>query len=425
MFSILTSISLGSFGEISKKDAFDLLQQKGIKWRLINSISEDADIKLEEAGSAFKPKVQLAFKQFYAKINPVQYGGEDKTVIEQVGFGSTALEMNWPLLDPAAKVELKVAQIKASSSKQQVIQNQNELTALMLFQFLSVQKLRRQLNVMDANLEKSQLIFKLAQSKNKVGAGIHLDVARAKNLYELDRLKKINAFNKYLKSMHELATTLGVEKLPGPLEPLSTKKLETEKLRTLLDSSLANRGDLKSAELNLNAASEIASDSKKTIFPKLSLLGEVGTTQATVLGLPARTATGIVGIVLTIPLVSGGLLEAKKREALSFENKAQLQLQQTRLEVLSQVKEALEQILSTEEALGAAENYVQTVKEESDIAEKRFSYGVSNILEFTSSHANFSNAQETLTEAMFNFEAAKLNYYRTLGSFEGYFDDTK
>ena len=34
-----------------------------------------------------------------------------------------------------------------------------------------------------------------------------------------------------------------------------------------------------------------------------------------------------------------------------------------------------------------------------------------------------TSAQDTLTEAMFNLEAAKLNYYRTLGSFEGYFKE--
>ncbi|MBC7467515.1 MAG: TolC family protein [Bdellovibrio sp.] len=415
--------SLASRADISKREAFDILKSQGIKWKMINTISEDADIRVEETSSAFRPKVQLALKQFYAKINPVQYGGDDKTVIDQVGLGSTNLEFNWSLLDPTAKAESRIAIARASASKQTVLQNQTDLTALMLFQYLTVQRLKRQLTVMDANLEKSQLIYKLAKAKNNVGAGIPLDVARAKNLAELDRLKKINAFNKFLKAQHELSTTLGLERLKDTLEPLKATRMNNEALRVLLEKSLQTRPDLKSAELSVHAAKELVDGTNHFIFPKLSLLGEIGTTRATALGFPAQTASGAIGIALTIPIDSGGVITAKKNEAYSLQNKADLQLQQTRLEVLSQVKEAIEQVLSTEEAFGAAEQYVTTVEEESSIAEKRFSQGASNVLDYTSSHANLSTAQDTLTEAMFNLEAAKINYYRTLGSFEGYFEN--
>ncbi len=421
LFSTLTFWSLASTAELTKQNAFDILKQQGVKWKMIATLADDAEIKSAQAEAAFRPKVQLAVKQFYAKINPIQYGSDEKPTLDQVGFGTTALELNWPLLDPAANAELKFARLKTDSSKLQVLQNETDLTALMLLQFLSVQKLVRQQLVMNANLEKSQLIYKLAQTKSKVGAGIPLDVARARNLYELDRLKKINTLNKFLKAQHDLATTLGVEKLKEPVEPLKIEKLKSDSFRLLLNDALATRSDLKAAELNLQASSELVNDSNKIIHPKLALWGEIGTTQSTLFGFPAKTASGLLGVILTIPLETGGLLSAKKREALSLQNKASLQLQQARLEILSQVKEALEQILSTDEALEAARNYVSTVKDESDIAEKRFTHGVSNIFDYTSSHTNLSNAEDTLTDAMFNFEAARLNYYRTLGSFEGYF----
>ncbi len=421
LFSTLTLWSLASSADLTKQEAFEILKQQGLKWKMINTLVEDAKIKSDEAESAFKPKVQLAVKQFYAKINPIQYGGDDKSTLDQVGFGTTALELNWPLLDPVAKAEIKFTRTKSDSSKLQAQQNETDLTALMLLQYLNVQKLVRQQTVMNANLEKSQLIYKLAQTKRKVGAGIPLDVARARNLYELDRLKKINTLNRYLKAQHDLATTLGVEKLKELVEPLKIEKMKSDSFRLLLNEALATRPDLKSAELNVQASNELVNDSNKIIFPKLALWGEIGTTQASLFGFPAKTATGLLGIMLTIPLETGGIINAKKREALSLQNKASLQLQQTRLEVLSQVKEALEQILSTDEALAAAQNYVNTVTEESNIAEKRFTHGVSNILDYTSSHTNLSNAEDTLTDAMFNFETAKLNYYRTLGSFEGYF----
>ncbi len=409
------------FATFSKLDAYQMLQKSSLKWKLNDSLTEDAEIKNLIAESGLRPKIALAAKQYYAKINPISYGQKDDQTVDQVAFGTTGLEMTWTLIDPVAKAEGFLTKSLLDSSRQQVIQNRNDLTALMLFQYLNVQRIGRQLLALDANIEKSKLILRLAQARQKVGAGIPLDVARAKNLFELDRLKKISAFNKYLKAKHALTTLLGEEKEKEALEPLMAKKLDKVVIASFTKEAFANRADLKSAEFNVKASQEAVKQTDTLLFPKLAVLAEIGTTQATALGLPAKTATGLVGVSLTIPLETGGFITAKKREAVSMLSKSQLQLKETQLEVLSQSKEALEQILSAEEALDASEDYVKTVEEEASIAEKRFSQGSSNILDYTSSHTNLSNAQDTLTESIYNYELAKINFYKTKGSFDGYF----
>ncbi len=228
------------------------------------------------------------------------------------------------------------------------------------------------------------------------------------------------AFNKLQKARHELATTLGVEKISQDLEPLAARRIKITDVRVYLEKTCAQRADLKMAHSDLETARTAVAYTSGWFFPKFSLMAELGSTQASVLGLPAKTINGFIGASLTIPLDTGGIISSKKAEAASAENKATLQTEQTRLEILQQVKESLEQLLSAEEALNASEDYVKTVHEESRIAEGRYREGLSNILDFTSAHTNLTSAEDTLTESIFNYESAKLNYFRAQGSMDEY-----
>lgn len=420
---ILNSVAGASV--LTKKQAFEILKEKGFKWQLTKSLSLDAEAKKAAAESEFKPQFQLGFRQYVARINPIQYGGADAQTIDTVGFGTTAVEMSWLLMDAAARAKVLTAEANEKMSGAQTKHYQTELTALMLVQYLNVQRLHRQLDVMDANISKSQLILKLVTAKKAVGAGIPLEVARAKNLLQLDQLKKVAISAKYIKAKHELALSLSVDKSDFELEALHPQLLATPDVRQTLQKSLEARNDLKAAEFGLESAAGAQEETKKMFFPKLQLLAQVGSTQPTLLGLPGKTLGGFFGVSLSIPLETGGLLQAKRRESEVLQMKAGLQVQQSRSEILSQAQEALEQLVAAEGALNASEDYVQTAVEEDQIAEKKYQSGASNILDLTNAHTNLASAQDTRIENVFNYEASKVNYYRTLGDFTEYFSQVK
>ncbi len=406
---------------LSKKSAFEILKTNGFKWKMTTSLNLDAEAKTKEAQSEFNPRFQLGFRQYAARINPIQFGGANPTTIDTVGFGTSAFEMSWTMLDPAAKAKLLTAEANEKISAAQTKHYQNELTALMLIQYLNVQKLRQQIELMDANLEKSQLILKLATTRKNVGAGIPLDVARAKNLVQLDQLKKMAMATKYSKAKHELLISLGQYELSQELPPLVATLYSAEEPSLFSKRSTATRNDLKVAQLGLEASNLAKDETGRTFFPKLAFLGEVGTTQPTMLGFPAKNLNGFVGLSLSIPLDSGGLITAKRQEAAVLQMKADLQLKQTQAEIDSQSKEAVEQLLAAQEAVKASADYVKTAAEESQYAEKRYNSGASNILELTNAHTSLASARDTEVENVYNYEAAKVSYFRTLGDFTDYF----
>ena len=155
-------------GSFTKSDAANQLKKTGLKWRMTESLVSDARAKEEFAAASFNPKLGLVFREYYAKINPIQFGGAaDAETLNQVAFGTTALEINWTLLDPMAKAELLLAKNVAHTSEEKRNQLQSDLAALMFFQYLNVQRLERQIGMMNSNLAKGELIYKLAQAKKK------------------------------------------------------------------------------------------------------------------------------------------------------------------------------------------------------------------------------------------------------------------
>lgn len=409
--------------EFTRKNALEILKSNGYRWKMAETFVAEADAKNMLAESAFRPHVGLQLRQVYAKFNPIQFGGADNIDVERVGFGTTGFVADWTLMDPIASAKKAIASSDLQASKEKLKQNQTDMIALTLFQFLNIQRLQQQVSVMNTNLEKSQVILKLAKTKKNVGAGIPLDVSKANSLYSLDRLKKLNAINRLLKSRHELSESLGIDTIEPNFEPLVAHKIPMEKLKQALEISLSGRSDIRSADTSLDETKRILEYSRHKLLPKVALMGELGTTQSTMLGFPLRQATGIIGVTLTLPIDTGGEIAGLRAQALSLERRASLNLQQVRIEALSRVKESLEQLVASEEAMDAADTYLKTAIDEAAIFETRLKQGASNLVDYMNSHGNLSSAQDSVIEAVFNYEAARLACYRAMGSFDHYFEE--
>ena len=427
LFSILSWQSYGApigtsppHSTLSKREAFEVLQRGGYKWSLTKTLEPEAEAKLQESQSEMRPRFQLGFRQYAARINPIQFGGVNSESIDTVGFGTSALEMKWSIIDSISQIKAVEAEANYKMSSAQAKHYQSELTALMLIQYLNVQRLQKQIELMDANIAKSKLILKVIEIKKNIGAGIPLEIARAKNLLQLDNLKKVTTVIKHKKAKSELATTLGVEAIPD-LQPLEAQMIRINSPQAVVEKTQSTRNDLKAAQFALEAARKAQDKSGGLILPKLDLISEIGSTQPTLLGMPAKNANGFVGIALSIPLETGGLIEGKRKEIAILNQKADLQVRELSAVVKAQIKEAIEQFSASEEALSASADYLKTAEEESSLAQKKYAGGSSSILDLTSAHTNFAAANDMRVEQIFNYEAAKVNLYRAIGDFSDYF----
>ena len=415
----IISVSTQSLA-LTKKQAYAIMAAQGPKWKLTQTIPEESEAKLSESKAKTRPMFQIAASQYIARINPIQFG-IDQQPTEWIGFGSTGLEMKWTLLDPINQFEQIINETQFDISKTQKSTYQNDLIALMSIQFLSIQKTQAQIQNIEKSQRRSSEILNLSKMKQKVGAGIPLDIARAKSLSELDRIKKIQLSTKLKKHQSELALLMGVEKLGEELDPLRIEILAPGVARDLVGKIYNTRNDLKTAQSARRSANQLAEKSDSLFFPKFSIVADIGTSRATALGIPVERGTGYFGFRFELPLETGGLIASKRQLALVQKKKAEANEKQVTLDIQAQSKEAIEQLESASEAVKAAQEYVLSANEESLLAEKKYKVGSGNIGEVLTSLGSQFNARDAEIEAIFAYESAKISLFRTIGNFDAYF----
>jgi outer membrane protein TolC len=291
----------------------------------------------------------------------------------------------------------------------------------MLFQYLTAQKLAAQIANLESSAKRGAELLRLTEMKRQIGAGIPLEIARARSLVELDRIKKLQLQTKYSKALGDLAILLGRDTLGEELDTLTFDEIKPVTVKGVLARAPEERSDLRSARSAVVAANRLSADSQSVFFPKFTLISEVGSTRASLLGLPPERATGFLGFKLEIPLETGGFLGAKRQEASALAMRAEAQERQTRLELQNQMKEASEQIQAATEAVRAAEAYVRSANDEAALADRKFRVGTGGVTDVLSAHNSAVSARDTEIEALFAFESAKIALFKTTGGFDGYF----
>ena len=412
---------------LSKSVAWDELKKNGLRWQQTLTLRPEAEAKRVEAESALSLKVGFVAQQFGMHTNPNEYGIPDHIQgINWIFFGSTGIELEATLLDLVERTKIAIARTGVKIADGQSREFQTDLTALMLLQFLETQRLKRELMVIDSNLERDRVILKLAKSKIAAGAGIPLDVAKAKSLTGADTLKRASTYTKFIKTRQGLALLIGREKPEWDVEALRFEPVSETLFDHALENSLRDRADLRVASLNAQSAAYGRDEAKRRIWPKVTLLGSTGIASIDPFGMGNHSAfNGFAGIKFMIPLWSGGLMDAERQKAEAISARAELQLKQTHLMLLSEVKAAFGSLLNARQAIVASEDYVTTAQDESRIAEQRYYSGASNLLELASAHANLIGANDSNTEAIYSYEKAKIGCFHSMGNFDPYFTETQ
>jgi outer membrane protein TolC len=407
---------------LTKKDSFEMLKKNGFKWKLTETLPQEARGKSQQEQSENAFKYEFVMRQYVAKTNPAKYGLDSKLDVDTIGVGTTGIAFTYSLIDPVEEMKINAALAQERMTQEQSAEYQHELTALLLLEYATVQKLERQREATKGSVDRAQLILKLAKTKNRIGAGVSTELNKANSLLESENIKRLGIDIKLSKARQDLLQLIGYKDVDPKLELFDVRELNLKSTEAVdLDFATHQRADYKMA-LEGAAASQTASEKLKGNFwPKLAIIGDVGTTDTTFAGLPGRTLSGLVGMNLTIPLNSGGYLEGKRAETLALRNRASINLQQTESDLEVQVKQSRQQIAAAQEAVMAAGHFVKLVKQELELSQKKYQSGSANSLDVATAHSNFASAMDTETEALFNFEAAKIQYFKSLGSFEEYF----
>lgn len=283
--------------------------------------------------------------------------------------------------------------------------------------YLELRELDEDLRISEETLNSRKATLGLAQKRFNQGVISELDVrqfeaqaadpaARVAD-YQRQRRQKENALN----------VLLGQQ--PGTIArglPLA-ETIQAVEIPDLLPSGLLmRRPDVLRAQRQWSAASARVGVALGNRLPKVMITGQYGTQRPDFSGLfgkPAEIYTLQGGI--SLPLFTGGRLLNQQRAASARAEQARNTYEQTVLTALQETSDALVAARTNRDQLVAQETQVRALKRALDLANSRYSNGVSSYLEVLDAQRTLFTAQLALVQVQRQYLASTVQLYKALG----------
>ena len=206
--------------------------------------------------------------------------------------------------------------------------------------------------------------------------------------------------------------------VPGqqiPRNKFEDQQLPTNFLTGVPVQMLANRPDVKAAEMSLAACYYDTNSARAAFFPQLTINGQESWTNN--LGQiinPGKFMTTLMAGI-TQPLFARGRLIAGLKVAKANEEKAKLTFQTTLLSAGNEVSNALYQYQMNTEKAESRKIQVASAKKASDDTAELFQLGNSSYLEVLSAQQSYLSAQLNEVSDTYDRMQAVINLYAALG----------
>ncbi len=313
-------------------------------------------------------------------------------------FGRT-----WNLVD--------MAKLRADAQKEATEQTRADILLLTGEAYFSVLRGEAVVKVARQTVEARQLVADqvtaLAQSKLKSD----LDVSFANVNLGDAKLLLVQAENALKAASAQLAAVLGVpgdtlfilgeEPMPAPLK---------EKTDDLVRQALEIRPDLKGLHLERAAAEKFTRAERALNYPTIGIVGAAGLVPWVPNGqTQLQDHYSAIGVNISIPIFEGGLFKARAAAAGLQAKAAQERLNDTELKVARDVRVAVLNEQTSCDRVTLTEQMLKQAQTALDLAQSRYSLGLSSIVELSQAQLNLTTAQIGFANAKYDCQAQRLN----------------
>jgi outer membrane protein TolC len=310
----------------------------------------------------------------------------------------------------AAKSGVDVASLEAEVTKRDVMATVGLL-------YMEATRAAAAVKARQADMELSQQLLKLAQDRKKAGVATGLDVTREEVQLENTRQRLLVADNDHESAKLNLIRTLGID---FDVRLTLTDELAFVRVasQTPTDALLAareNRAELKAQVTRQKLASLSLSSVTSERIPSLSLNGDYGW-----IGLKPddALATRSIGLMLSVPIFDGGQREARISETRSRVRQESIRMEDVSDQITLEVRHALLTLDSSTQQVSVAEKGIELAMKELTFARDRFAAGLATNIEVTNAQTSVARARDNLIEALFRFNASRINLARAKGEIE-------
>ncbi|MGL5187559.1 MAG: outer membrane channel protein TolC, partial [Plesiomonas shigelloides] len=412
---ILIGLSIGSISMSSYADSLlDIYQQAKTNDPVLRKAAADRDGVVEQinqARASLLPQLNATGTADYSRSN-------FNTVNEQ---NQTAAKLNLTqsLYDRANWVRLTQSEKRASQAEVNYSAAQQNLILRVANAYFGV--LRAQDNLTVILAEKKAVFRQLEQTKQRFDVGLVAitDVQDAQAQYDQVRASQITAQNDLDNSLENLREITG--NLPSQINILDTKQFSTDmplKIDQLMKEADAKNLNLMSARLGQELSREGVRLASSGHLPTLGLQGSVGVSDTNVTSGPSLSTNGdstSVGVVLSIPIYSGGRTSSEVRQAEYGFISSSEALEQAYREIQKNVRAAHNNIVASISSIKANEQAVVSAKSALDATEAGYEVGTRTIVDVLNSTRSLYNTNRQLANARYDYLINTLNLQGAVG----------
>jgi outer membrane protein len=239
-------------------------------------------------------------------------------------------------------------------------------------------------------------------AKNQLKSSLDADFAQV-NLSEA-RLLQIQGESDVSNGEAELSTALGFADAQHFVlqdEPLDLALPASPD--ALVRQAVEQRPELASLRSEQGAADRFARAQESARYPKITALAAAGITPVSDTAEVKRNYYA-AGVNVTVPVFTGGDLEAQAREAKLLSDAAVQNLIDAQNTITRDVRVAWENVRTSKERLDVTSQLITTANEEEKLANARYRLGTSSIVEFVQAQLNATQARLQDASARYDFQ---------------------
>jgi outer membrane protein len=302
-------------------------------------------------------------------------------------------------------------QANAATTRADVLRDADEA-------YFTVLEARAIVRVADETVQSRQLVLDRVGALAQAQLKSDLDVSFAKVDLGNARLLQLQARSGLDEAFARLSDSLGYpESHTFQLADAEPYTAPTDDFKPLLEAAFRNRPEIASAIQQAEAAKKYASAQRAAQYPTIQAIGSAGVS-------PIRDNSALdsgyaaAGINVALPVLTGGKLSAQVAEADARAIGQERLLDGLRNDVARDVRTAWLRASTGYRKIGVSEALLANASQALDLAEARYTSGLSSIVELSRAQLNKTQAEIATASARYDYQilAAELKYQ--LGDFQ-------
>lgn len=267
--------------------------------------------------------------------------------------------------------------------------------------------------VIDANIERANVLLTLARNQLEAGVATQIDVTRAEAELVTQQQAKLQQQTVVLSSALRIQRLLHLElDAPLALETFPLRRSQPTDL-PIIDDVLARRAEYRAAQAQLEQIRFQRSAAGNERLPALGVFGEVGQNGGVAFEDNERYWTA--GVQLSVPVFDGSRIRANERIADSRRRQQEFRLVDLRNQIDSELRIARQAAESQLATIGVAEKNLALATEELRLARVRYEQGVADNRELIEAENRFTSANFNLVGATYGYNVARVELARVRG----------